>query len=97
MLMRIIGILLSLLLVMMLTVPAWSGHSRGNGTCTDDTIHWQNMIDKRSDAPLWEQSKIIQSQAMEKRVTGDVTGCETLIEEALRMICRDANGNYATE
>ena len=77
--------------------PAWAGHSRDNGTCTDDAIHWQNMIDKRSDAPLWEQSKIIQSQAMEKRVTGDVTGCETLIEEALRMIRRDASGNYATE
>ena len=95
--MRLISLLLAVVLLSIMTLPAKAGHSRGNGTCTDDAIHWQNMIDKRSDAPLWEQSKIIQSQAMEKRVTGDVTGCETLIEEALRMIRRDASGNYATE
>ena len=65
---------------------AMAGHSRGNGTCLDDVIHWQNMIDKRSDAPLWEQSRVIQSQAMGKKVTGKTEECETLMEEALRMI-----------
>ncbi len=76
--------------------PAWAGHSRNNGTCTDDAIHWQNMINKRSDAPLWEQSKAMQAKAMEKRVTGDHAGCEELMEEALRMI-RKSGGQYPTE
>jgi hypothetical protein len=76
--------------------PAWAGHSRDNGTCTDDAIHWQNMINKRSDAPLWEQSKAMQAKAMEKRVTGDHAGCEELMEEALRMI-RKSGGEYPTE
>ena len=76
--------------------PAWAGHSRNNGTCTDDAIHWQNMINKRSDAPLWEQSKAMQAKAMEKRVTGDHAGCEELMEEALRMI-RKSGGEYPTE
>ena len=91
--MRLISLLLAIVLLSIMTLPAKAGHSRGNGTCTDDTIHWQNMIDKRSDAPLWEQSKIIQSQAMEKRVTGDTAGCEELMEEALRMIRKP----YVTE
>ena len=76
--------------------PAWAGHSRNNGTCTDDAIHWQNMINKRSDAPLYEQSKAMQAKAMEKRVTGDHAGCEELMEEALRMI-RKTGGEYPTE
>ena len=76
--------------------PAWAGHSRNNGTCTDDAIHWQNMINKRSDAPLYEQSKAMQAKAMEKRVTGDHAGCEELMEEALRMI-RKSGGQYPTE
>ena len=76
--------------------PVWAGHSRNNGTCTDDAIHWQNMINKRSDAPLWEQSKAMQAKAMEKRVTGDHAGCEELMEEALRMI-RKSGGQYPTE
>jgi hypothetical protein len=76
--------------------PVLAGHSRNNGTCTDDAIHWQNMINKRSDAPLWEQSKAMQAKAMEKRVTGDHAGCEELMEEALRMI-RKSGGEYPTE
>jgi len=33
------GILLSFVLLMCLTVPAKSGHSQGNGTCDDDKVH----------------------------------------------------------
>ena len=68
------------------STPAEAGHSRGNGSCLDDVVHWQNMIEKRSDAPLYEQSKVVQSQAMGKKVTGKTDECETLMEEALRMI-----------
>ena len=94
--MRSIGILSSFVLLMCLTVPALSGHSSGNGTCTDDIIHWQNMIEKRSDAPLYEQSKVVQAQAVAKRVVGKHADCETLMEEALRMI-RKTDGEYPTE
>ena len=65
---------------------AYAGHSRGNGTCTDDLIHWQNMIDKRSDAPLWQYSKDTQVKAVEQRVKGNWKECEDLMEEALRAI-----------
>ncbi len=68
------------------STPAEAGHSRNNSTCLDDVVHWQNMIEKRSDAPLYEQSKVVQSQAMGKKVTGRTEECETLMEEALRMI-----------
>ena len=44
------------------------------------------MREKRTDAPLYEQSKVVQSQAMGKKVTGRTEECETLMEEALRMI-----------
>ncbi len=94
--MRIIAILLSVIVLMCLTVPAQAGHSRGNGTCQDDVQHWQNMIEKRSDAPLYEQSKQTQSAAMGKKITGKTEECETLMEEALRMI-RKSGGEYPTE
>ena len=85
-----------LLLLCVLTVPAQAGHSTGNGTCTDDIIHWQNMIEKRSDAPLYEDSKEMQSKAVGAKVTGKTDECETLMEEALRMI-RKTDGEYPTE
>ena len=94
--MGIIAILLSVIVLMCLTVPAQAGHSRGNGTCQDDVQHWQNMIEKRSDAPLYEQSKQTQSAAMGKKITGKTEECETLMEEALRMI-RKSGGEYPTE
>ena len=84
------------MLLALLTVPAQAGHSTGNGTCTDDIIHWQNMIEKRSDAPLYEDSKQVQSQAIGAKVTGKTEECETLMEEALRMI-RKTDGEYPTE
>ena len=89
-------LMLSTLLITAWATISWAGHSRGNGTCMDDAIHWQNMIEKRTDAPLYENSKVTQSQAMEKKVTGDTEACEALMEEALRMI-RKTNGEYATE
>ena len=78
--------------------PAWAGHSRNNGTCTDDAVHYQNMIvnGKRSDAPLYEQSLVTRDLAIQKRVQGDWAACEVLFEEALRMI-RKTNGEYPTE
>ena len=54
------------------------------------------MIEKRSDAPLYEQSKAMQVKAMQQRVIGNHAECEDLMEEALRMI-RKTNGEYPTE
>ena len=54
----------------MLTMPGQAGHKQGNGTCTDDITHWSNMIEKRSDAPLYHESKAMQSKAIGERVTG---------------------------
>ena len=72
---------------------AEAGHSQGNGTCEDDITHWANMIEKRSDAPLYEKSKKMAELAQQK---GDVWGCENFMEEALRMI-RRTDGEYPTE
>ena len=94
--MKLTATLLALVLLALLTVPAHAGHSTGNGTCTDDIIHWQNMIEKRTDAPLYEDSKAVQSKAVGAKVTGKTEECETLMEEALRMI-RKTDGEYPTE
>ena len=89
-----------LLLIMMFGVliacskDAEAGHSQGNGTCSDDKIHYQNMYKKRTDAPLWDQSVAIRDQA---NAAQDTAKCEELYEEALRMIRRDSEGNYPTE
>ena len=81
--MKSLGILLAMGLMMCMVTPAHSGHSQNNGTCADDILHWSNMIEKRSDAPLYAKSKIIAELAQKK---GDGWGCENLMEEALRMI-----------
>ena len=91
--MRSIGILLSFILLMCLTVPAKSGHSQNNGTCEDDITHWANMIEKRSDAPLYAKSKAMAELAKKK---SSVWGCENFMEEAIRMI-RKTDGEYPTE
>ena len=91
-----IGPLLAVLLLCMLTMPGQAGHKQGNGTCTDDITHWANMIEKRSDAPLYHESKAMQSKAIGERVTGDTAKCEEYMEEALRMIRKTA-GEYPTE
>ena len=44
------------------------------------------MINKRSDAPLWEQSKAMRDKAIAERVQGNTEKCEEYMEEALRMI-----------
>ena len=44
------------------------------------------MIDKRSDAPLWQYSKDTQVKAVEQRLKGNWAECETLVEEAIRAI-----------
>ena len=94
--MRSIGILLSFILLMCLTVPAQSGHSSGNGSCTDEMIHYQNFEAKRSDAPLFTESQQWRDKAVEMRVTGDTTKCEEYLLEAIRML-KKTNGEYPTE
>ena len=94
--MKLLATLLAILLLSVLVVPAKAGHSTNNGTCTDDAIHWQNMINKRTDAPLWNESKATQAEAMAANVQGDWERCEELMVEALRMIKKTA-GEYPTE
>ena len=89
--MRILAIL-SLLFVLACS-RAEAGHSQGNGTCDDEITHWANMIEKRSDAPLYAKSKVMAELAKKKT---DVWGCEHFMEEALRMI-RKTDGEYPTE
>ena len=91
------GILLSFVLLMCLTVPAQSGHSQGNGTCRDDIIHYNNMKHKRTDAPLYALSKENYEKGIAKRMSNRQAECEVFIEEALRLIRRDSEGNYPTE
>ena len=83
--MRSIGILLSFILLMCLTVPAQSGHSRDNGTCDDDKTHYENMTvnGKRSDAPLYAESQAMRDKA---HTYNNDKLCEKYMEEALRMI-----------
>jgi len=76
-------------------MDAMAGHSTDNGTCTDDAVHYQNMIvnGKRSDAPLYAESQAMYSKAINKH---NYWKCEQYIEEALRMI-RKTDGEYPTE
>jgi hypothetical protein len=90
--MRITALSLSLL-IWAFIATSWAGHSVGNGTCDDDILHWSNMIEKRSDAPLYAKSKVMAELAQK---AGSVWQCENFMEEALRMI-RKTNGEYATE
>ena len=94
--MRSIGTLSSFVLLMCLTVPALSGHSSGNGTCTDEFIHYQNFEAKRSDAPLFTESQQWRDKAVEMRVTGNTTKCEEYLLEAIRML-KKTDGEYPTE
>ena len=83
----------SLIITLLLCTSAWAGHSQGNGTCEDDITHWANMIEKRSDAPLYAKSKAMAELAKKK---SDVWGCENLMHEAIRMI-KKTDGEYPTE
>ena len=87
------SIMRSLILALFICTAAYAGHSTGNGTCDDDITHWSNMIEKRSDAPLYAKSKVMAELAKKK---ADVWGCENFMEEALRMI-RKTDGEYPTE
>lgn len=86
-------LIITILTAVVFTTLAHAGHSRGNGTCTDDLIHYQNMENKRTDAPLFDQSQGWRNKAVEMRVMGDTAKCEEYLEEALRMIRRP----YPTE
>ena len=94
--MKQIAILLSFVLVTKLTLPASVGHSSGNGTCTDEMIHYQNFEAKRSDAPLFTESQQWRDKGVEMRVTGNTTKCEEYLLEAIRML-KKTNGEYPTE
>ena len=85
-----------LILFFLFSTYAYAGHSQGNGTCTDDLVHYQNMESKRTGAPLFAESQKWREKAVNKRVTGDVATCEEYMEEALRMI-RKTGGEYPTE
>ena len=89
--MRILAMASILLITACSTADA--GHSTGNDTCDDDILHWLNMIDKRTDAPLHAQSVIMADLA---RKATSVWKCENFMEEALRMI-RKTDGEYPTE
>ena len=82
---------------------AWAGHSQNNGTCEDDMTHWKNMVAykpktgktfKRKDAPLHAKSVEMYHMAVK---ANSVWQCENLMEEALRMVRQDGEGNYPTE
>ena len=94
--MRMIGPLLAIVVLSILTLPAKAGHKQGNGTCTDDMIHYQNFEAKRTDAPLFRQSQQWRDKAVEQKVTGDTAKCEEYMAEAIRMLKKTA-GEYPTE
>ena len=73
---------------------AEAGHTQGNGSCSDEKIHYQNMYKKRTDAPLYDQSVAMRDQA---NAAQDTAKCEELYIEAIRMIKKDSEGNYPTE
>ena len=79
------SIMRSLIIALLLSICtyAWAGHSQNNGTCDDDITHWANMINKRTDAPLYEKSKTIAEVAQK---AGSVWQCENFMHEAIRMI-----------
>ena len=63
-----------------------AGHQRDNRTCNDYIFHYNNMESKRTDAPLYAESKENYGKAIGKRLSGKYAECEAFIEEALRMI-----------
>ena len=91
-----IGILVAIVLIALLMMPAWAGHSSGNGTCTDELIHYQNFEAKRTDAPLFTESQEWRDKAVEMRVTGNTDKCEEYLLEAIRML-KKTGGEYPTE
>ena len=91
--MKLLATILFLFATVAVITDVNAGHKRGNGTCVDDYTHWNNMINKRSDAPLWEQSKAMRDKAIAERVQGNTEKCEEYMEEALRMIRKP----YVTE
>ena len=64
-------------------MDAMAGHSQNNGTCDDDITHWANMINKRTDAPLYEKSLKMAELA---KKSSSVWNCENFMHEAIRMI-----------
>jgi len=85
-----------ILLFFLFNSYAYAGHSQGNDSCIDDLVHYQNMENKRTDAPLFAESQEWRKKAVEMNVIRDVEKCEEYLEEALRMI-RKSGGEYPTE
>jgi len=84
---------LLLAIVLCIGTTAWAGHSQNNGTCDDDILHWSNMINKRTDAPLYEKSLKMAELA---KKSSSVWNCENFMHEAIRMI-KKTGGEYPTE
>jgi len=89
------SIMRSLIIALLLSICtyAWAGHSQNNGTCDDDITHWANMINKRTDAPLYEKSLKMAELA---KKSSSVWNCENFMHEAIRMI-KKTDGEYPTE
>ena len=87
------SIMRSLIIALFICTSAWAGHSQNNGTCDDDITHWANMINKRTDAPLYEKSLKMAELA---RKSSSVWNCENFMHEAIRMI-KKTDGEYPTE
>tara|TARA_B100001094_G_C17406264_1_gene428008 strand:- start:98 stop:370 length:273 start_codon:yes stop_codon:yes gene_type:complete len=85
-----------ILLFFLFSSYTYAGHSTGNGSCIDDLVHYQNMENKRTDAPLFAESQKWRDKAVEMNVTRDVEKCEEYMKEALRMI-KKTKGEYPTE
>jgi len=92
----IMRLTLAALFICCFFVEAMAGHSQGNGSCTDEMIHYQNFEAKRSDAPLFTESQQWRDRAVQERVTGNTTKCEEYLREAIRML-KKTNGEYPTE
>ena len=92
----LLALVLGALLVFSLYSVTHAGHSRDNGTCTDELIHYQNFEAKRTDAPLFTESQEWRDKAVEMRVTGNTTKCEEYLLEAIRML-KKTDGEYPTE
>jgi len=76
-------IIITAVLTVFTATSLYSGHSRNNGTCADDKVHYQNMYNKRTDAPLWNESVAMRDKA---NSVNNTEKCEEYYEEALRMI-----------
>ena len=85
-------IIITAVLTVFFATSLYSGHSRGNGTCADDKVHYQNMYKKRTDAPLWNESVAMRDKANSMNNTEK---CEEYYEEACLLYTSPSPRDYA--